>query len=174
MAGICGSRIARSRRAQNHLDRRKSPPVPGRPAAARLSASPPWRHPSRGVPGIQQQPPLLSPGGYPLACGYDLQRPQYQRQTQREASYYLSSGKAAGRHTPQPLQRTSSPKLSDVGSDREADRSQDLGKLLGSLGALDPFQVSTPQKVGSLPYVPRLDNLDQALQPAEDLSLIHI
>ena len=57
-------------------------------------------------------------------------------------------------------QRTSSPRLSDVGSDREADKSRDLSEsaFLGSLASPDPFQVFTPRKSGSLPYVPRLDN----------------
>ena len=82
----------------------------------------------------------------------------------REKRPCLSSGKVAL----QPPQRTSSPRLSDVGSDREADQSQELSKFLGSLGLLDPFQVSTPQKVGSLPYVPRLDSPDQAVRQVRD------
>ena len=62
----------------------------------------------------------------------------------------------------------SSPRLSDVGSDREANRSRDLSEsaFLGSLGSLDPFQVSTPRKVGSLPYVPRLDYPEEAVEQA--------
>ena len=38
--------------------------------------------------------------------------------------------------------------------------------FLGSLGSLDPFRVSTPQKVGSLPYVPRLDHPEEAVEQA--------
>ena len=39
--------------------------------------------------------------------------------------------------------------------------------FLGSLASLDPFQVSTPRKVGSLPYVPRLDHPEQAVERVE-------
>ena len=38
--------------------------------------------------------------------------------------------------------------------------------FLGSLGSLDPFQVSTPRKVGSLPYVPRLDYPEETVEQA--------
>ena len=79
-----------------------------------------------------------------------------------------SSGKVSDQRL---QQRTSSPKVSDVGSDREADKSLDLSKMFGSLGALDPYRVSTPQKVGTLPFVPRLDNPDQAVQTIGDSAM---
>ena len=57
------------------------------------------------------------------------------------------------------------PRLSDVGSDREADSSLDLSRLFN---AMDRSQVSTPRKVGTLPFVPRLDKPDQAVPMVED------
>ena len=48
----------------------------------------------------------------------------------KEKKPYPSSGRGSG---DQRLQHTSSPKLSDVGSDREADNSLDLSKMFGSL-----------------------------------------
>ena len=76
---------------------------------------------------------------------------------QKEKKPSPSSGKVSAE---QPPQRTSFPKLSDVGSDREADSGLDLSRLSNSL---DPCQVSTPRKVGTLPFVPRLDKPDQAV-----------
>ena len=38
--------------------------------------------------------------------------------------------------------------------------------FLSSLGSLDLFQIFTPRKVGSLPYVPRLDHLKEAVEQA--------
>ena len=73
-----------------------------------------------------------------------------------------SSGKVSA---DQPLQHMSFPKLSDVGSDREADSSLDFSRLFN---ALDRCQVSTPRKVGTLPFVPRLDKPDQAVPTEED------
>ena len=56
------------------------------------------------------------------------------------------------------------PRLSDVGSDREADSSLDFSRLFE---ALDRSRVSTPRKVGTLPFVPRLDKPDQAVPTGE-------
>ena len=81
---------------------------------------------------------------------------------QREKRPCPSSGKASAERLPR---HTSSPRLSDVGSDREADSGLDLSRLFSSL---DPCRVSTPRKVGSLPFVPRLDKPDQAVPMDED------
>ena len=64
----------------------------------------------------------------------------------------------------QPLQPMYFPRLSDVGSDREADSSLDFSRLFE---ALDRSRVSTPRKVGTLPFVPRLDKPDQAVPTGE-------
>ena len=63
-----------------------------------------------------------------------------------------------------PLQPTSFPRLSDVGSDREADSSLEFSRMFE---ALDRSRVSTPKKVGTLPFVPRLDKPDQAVPTGE-------
>ena len=51
-----------------------------------------------------------------------------------------------------------------MGSDREADSSLDFSRLFE---ALDRSRVSTPKKVGTLPFVPRLDKPDQAVPTGE-------
>ena len=63
-------------------------------------------------------------------------------------------------------QRTSSPRISDIGSDRDADQCPTENAFRDYLACLDPSRVSTPMKVGSLPYVLRLDRMDQAVAQA--------
>ena len=84
----------------------------------------------------------------------------------KEKRHSPSSGKASD---PQLQQHMSSPRVSDVGSDRE---SLDLSRLFGSLATLDPCRVSTPQKLGTLPYVPRLDKPDQAVPTTEASDMV--
>ena len=128
-------------------------------------AHPSWEHPRRGVPGSAR----------PWRSRYGSSNDKSGvRDNVLSPSANISNSRVSARSLvtcPCPsydkaVLRTSSPKLSDVGSDRDVDRELSKMAFRGSLASLDPHRVSTPQKVGSLPYVPCLDRPDRAGEQA--------
>ena len=61
--------------------------------------------------------------------------------------------------------------MSDMGSDRDSDCTPGEKSFQDYLACLDPFQVSTPWKVGSLPHVPRLDLQDKPVDKSRNVNV---